>query len=217
MYRAIANTIMALKITKKMKISSLPYTRKEILEQEHTDLWNRAEAAVNRLIDLQQKLVMGLPDSKQGVPTDIEMLENKDVQLGYLKHLHLISLYGLAKKVVEIIEMQCRTLAEKNGPDVEDAKTDLTKTMDVFESIPWDELEREYVVGLFWQDLLKRLFKHDWMVEGTRWPFSDYIGVIKYHGLKDESLWQDIMAGTLPTNSNISRLLDDDNEMIRIY
>ena len=99
MYRAIANTIMALKITKKMKICSLPYTRKEILEQEHTDLWNRAEAAVNRLIDLQQKLVMGLPDSKQGVPTDIEMLENKDVQLGYLKHLHLISLYGLEFRI----------------------------------------------------------------------------------------------------------------------
>lgn len=48
---------MGLKINSKTKIIKYPYTRREMMQEYQSDLWNRAEAVASNLLDLQKKVV----------------------------------------------------------------------------------------------------------------------------------------------------------------
>lgn len=197
---------MALKITSKSKVSPVSYTRKEIMESKFPDLWERANRAVDKLIALQKDLVVVMPKSKKDMPAN---------------YIYLLSLYAFAKKVAQIIEAQCRDLAEKeNGKyrdETEDAKYALEKTLDAFETMPWDELLQDES-GLCRLKELKEQFQNNmWWQVLPSWSFNDIVGTINTSGIQNESLWNNVNECPVPCEPNINGLLVDDDEMIRIY
>jgi hypothetical protein len=57
---------MTLRINKDTKVS---YTLKDIMENEHSELWNKALACVKVLSEVQKHIVDLLPDCRKQLPT----------------------------------------------------------------------------------------------------------------------------------------------------
>lgn len=210
---------MPLKINKDTKVI---YTAKDILEAEYPEMWQKATEAVDKLIALQKDLVTIIPKSKENIPTGFGQLQNREARTCFIKYIYLLSLYAFANKVAQMLEVQCRDLAEKeNGKfrdETEDAMWALEKTLDSFETMPWDEPLQDNEDGLLRLNELKEQFKQnmDWKVLPS-WSFTDIVGTIKTSGIQNESLWNNVNECPVPCESNIDGLLVDDNEMIRIY
>ena len=194
-----------------------PYTRKEILENEFPELWNRAYEAIEKLIGLQNSLVETLLNSKAVIPDSFGNQGNDEAEKKLLIHIYLLSLYSFANKVAQMIEKQCKTLAE-NSERNETEEVELKKTLDTFDAFPWEDLMRDHHTGLLRLNGLKERFKQnmDWNVF-SQWSFRDIIGNIENHGLKYEPLWNNAIEFPIPTKSNIFPLLANEGEMIRIY
>ena len=134
-----------------------PYTRKDIMQVHHSDLWTRAECVASSLLDLQKELVGMLPDAKRLLPGNLEELKDEVAQGNFLNYIKLRSLYFLSKKMWNVVDKQCRQLAEANdNDDIEDAKNALEKTLSVVETIPSDKLINDPECGLLKLDEIKK-------------------------------------------------------------
>ena len=97
---------MGLKINSKTKIIKYPYTRREMMQEYQSDLWNRAEAVASNLLDLQKKVVNMLSEAKRLLPGNHEELKGAEAQTNFVNYIRLRSLYAFAEKIWKVIEEQ---------------------------------------------------------------------------------------------------------------
>ena len=210
-----------LKINSKTKIYREPYTRKEILQEYQSGLWNRAETVAGDLLDLQNKVVEMLPEAKRLLPKKHEELKEEEAQANFANYLRLRSLYAFAEKIWKVIEELCRKLAEAENNDeylIEDAITALDKTLGVAETIPFEKFIDQEASGL--DELNKLLLRfennsHDFQVFNN-WSLLDIMGTITNCGLMYEGLLSDALSDNIPSSPSIGQLLADDKP-IRFY
>lgn len=210
-----------LKINSKTKIYREPYTRKEILQEYQSGLWNRAETVAGDLLDLQNKVVEMLPEAKRLLPKKHEELKEEEAQANFVNYLRLRSLYAFAEKIWKVIEELCRKLAEAENSArelIEESKGALDKTLGVAETIPFEKFIDQEASGL--DELNKLLLRfennsHDFQVFNN-WSFLDIMGTITNCGLMHEGLLSDALSDNIPSSPSIGQLLADDKP-IRFY
>lgn len=208
---------MKFRINKDTKVS---YTLKEIMENEQSELWNKALVCVKVLSEVQKHIVDILPDCRKQLPTHFADLQDEKAQSVLMNHIRLRSLYAFSDYIFKMIEKQCKDLAECSGhadSEEADAAAVLQTTLTIVSEIPFDSLINDTVTGLLRINEIKdRLHGGlDFIVYSNLW-FRDIIGTIDNHGLTDESLWLSVVESQDPVCSNIKELLDDD-KMVRIY
>jgi len=196
-----------------------PYTRREIMEEEQSELWKRATECVKKLSEVQKRVVELLPECRKLLPTQYADLQDETAQRVLLNHIHLRSLYAFSNYIYKMIEEQYKELADcsvHGGRELREAEEVLQKTLDIVSEIPFDNLINDTVTGLLRINKIKERLREmlDFMVysmEHSHWSFRDIIGTIVNHGLTyDESLWRYAIGSQDPTDSNIKELLDDD-------
>lgn len=210
-----------LQINSKTKIYKEPYTRKEILQESYTSLWNRAEAVASDFLDLQKKVVEILPEAKRLLPKNHEELKEEEAQANFVNYIRLRSLYAFAERIWKVIEEQCRKLAEAENSArelIEDSKGALDKTLGVAETIPFEKLIDQKAFGLDEMNKLLLRFEndpYDFQVF-QNWSFRDIMGTITNCGLMYEGLLSSALSGDFPSGPSIGQLLADDKP-IRFY
>ena len=208
---------MALRINKDTKVS---YTPKGNMENEHSELWNKALACVKVLSEVQKHIVDLLPDCRKQLPTHFADLQDEKAQSVLMKHIRFRSLYAFSECIFKMIEKECKDLAECSscsGSEKADAAAVLQKTLTIVSEIPFDSLINDTVTGLLRINEIKdRLHGGLDFIVYSNWSFRDIVGTIDNHGLTDESLWLSVVESQDPVCSNIKELLDDD-KMVRIY
>ena len=191
------------------------------MQECYTTLWNKAEAIMDNLVRLQEKVVEMLPEAKKLLPTNLEELKGEETQANYVNYIRLRSLYAFAEKIWKVIEEQCRKLAEAENDVrelIDDCKGALDKTLGVSETIPFEKLIDKKLFGL---DELKDLFQqfednqHVAQVF-QNWSFRDIMGTIGNCGLMHEGLLSAALSDNIPSGPSIGQLLADD-EPIRFY
>ena len=210
-----------LKINSKTKIYREPYTRKEILQEYQSGLWNRAETVAGDLLDLQNKVVEMLPEAKRLLPKNHEELKEEEAQANFVNYIRLRSLYAFAERIWKVIEELCRKLAEAENSArelIEDSKGALDKTLGVAETIPFEKLIDQKAFGLDEMNKLLLRFEndpYDFQVF-QNWSFRDIMGTITNCGLMYEGLLSDALSDNIPSSPSIGQLLADDKP-IRFY
>ena len=198
------------------------YTRKEIMQEYQSGLWNRAETVASNLLDFQKNVVVILPEAKKQLPINLEKLKGKEAQTNFVNYIRLRSLYAFAEKIWKVIEEQCSKLAEAENDNarelINDYKGALDKTLGVSETIPFEKLIDKKTFGL---DELKELLlrfednPHDIQVFYSC-SFCDIMDTITNCGLMYEGLLSAALSDNLPSAPSIGQLLADD-EPIRSY
>jgi len=208
---------MTLRINKDIKVS---YTLKDIMENEHSELWNKALACVKVLSEVQKHIVDLLPDCRKQLPTHFADLQDEKAQSVLMKHIRFCSLYAFSECIFKMIEKECKDLAECSscsGSEEADAAAVLQTTLTKVSEIPFDSLMNDIVTGLLMINEIKdRLHEGLDFIVYSNWSFRDIVGTIDNHGLIDESLWVSVVESQDPICSNLKELLDDD-KMVRIY
>lgn len=217
---------MALRIT----ATPLPYTRRDIMDEYFPELLEQSEQCFKKMEELQKKVVLLLSNSQRQIPDPASEtannLQKMQVQQNLMEYIYLKSLYGFANKLCEIIDCQCRSLAEAKNKEVQEdidkSKELLENALDIAITVKIDEPLKGM---LYLDDVIESQFKErkvlaDFSVLKTRerngsWTFRDITGTIKSKGIT-QSLWADVKNDDIPIDSNIRPLLDD-NEMLRIY
>ena len=201
----------------KLRISNAPrpYTRRDIMAVYYPELLEQAEKCFNKMAELQKEVVTMLSNSQKQIPDPSSVIANNlqkmQVQQDLMEYIYLKSLYGFAEKICEIIDRQCRSLAEaENKADQEEIDKlieSLENTLAIASSVKIDEP----IKGMIYLDTI---IPADFIVLKC-WKFRDIIGTVKNNGIT-HSLWENVRNDVIPTDSNIKSLLDD-NEMLRIY
>jgi hypothetical protein len=208
---------MTLRINKDIKVS---YTLKDIMENEHSELWNKALACVKVLSEVQKHIVDLLPDCRKQLPTHFADLQDEKAQSVLMKHIRFCSLYAFSECIFKMIEKECKDLAECSscsGSEEAGAAAVLRTTLTKVSEIPFDSLMNDIVTGLLMINEIKdRLHEGLDFIVYSNWSFRDIVGTIDNHGLIDESLWVSVVESQDPICSNLKELLDDD-KMVRIY
>jgi hypothetical protein len=217
---------MAIKINSKTKVSQGPYTRKEMMQEYQSGLWNRADEVASAILDLQKEVVEMLPEAKRLLPRNYEELKGAESQTNFVNYIRLRSLYAFAEEIWKVIEVQCSKLAEAENDNarelIDDCEGALDKTLGVSETIPFEKLVDQKTFGLDELNELLLSFKnnpHDFIVlrhsRGT-WSFLDIMGTIANYGLMYEGLLSAALSDDLPSGPSIGQLLADD-QSIRFY
>ena len=208
---------MTLRINKDIKVS---YTLKDIMENEHSELWNKALACVKVLSEVQKHIVDLLPDCRKQLPTHFADLQDEKAQSVLMKHIRFRSLYAFSECIFKMIEKECKDLAECSscsGSEEADAAAVLQTTLTKVSEIPFDSLMNDTVTGLLMiNEIRDRLHEGLDFIVYSNWSFRDIVDTIDNHGLIDESLWVSVVESQDPICSNLKELLDDD-KMVRIY
>ena len=208
---------MTLRINKDTKVS---YTPKDNMENEHSELWNKALACVKVLSEVQKHIVDLLPDCRKQLPTHFADLQDEKAQSVLMKHIRFRSLYAFSECIFKMIEKECKDLAECSscsGSEKADAAAVLQTTLTKVSEIPFDSLMNDTVTGLLMINEIKdRLHEGLDFIVYSNWSFRDIVDTIDNHGLIYESLWVSVVESQDPVCSNIKELLDDD-KMVRIY
>lgn len=208
---------MALRINKDLKVS---YTPKDNMENEHSELWNKALACVKVLSEVQKHIVDLLPDCRKQLPTHFADLQDEKAQSVLMNHIRFRSLYAFSECIFKMIEKECKDLAECSGcsdSEEADAAAVLQTTLTKVSEIPFDSLMNDTVTGLLMINEIKdRLHEGLDFIVYSNWSFRDIVGTIDNHGLIYESLWVSVVESQDPICSNLKGLLDDD-KMVRIY
>ena len=194
-----------------------PYTRREIMEEEQSELWKRATECVKKLSEVQKRVVELLPECRKLLPTQYADLQDETAQRVLLNHIHLRSLYAFSNSICKMIEEQCKELADcstNGGYGQSKAEEVLQTTLNTVVEIPFDNLINDTVTGLLRINEMKERLRERFVVYSP-WSFNDIIGTITNQGLTYKQLWSSAIESQDPTGSNIKGLLDDD-EMVRI-
>ena len=206
----------------------LPYTYKEILQQKYPQFWGGANESVRILKEVQKFVLESLPDIRKIKSCSFEQLkEHKEIQLFFLNYLNLRSIYGLAYKIWNLIDSQCRNLAKAaNAADkegVQIAQEALISEMSFVETLMksfnlFADLENGfYKLGELVNDAP---FKIDFLVlaEGS-WMYSDIMGIVNNQGVVNEDLWNSSVKDNDPTETNVIGLMEspEDEKTVRMY
>lgn len=217
---------MGFKINSKTKIIKYPYTRREMMQEYQSDLWNRAEAVASNLLDLQKKVVNMLSEAKRLLPGNHEELKGAEVQTNFVNYIRLRSLYAFAEKIWKVIEEQCSKLAKAENDNarelIDDCKCALDNTLSVSETIPFEKLVDQKTFGL--DELNELLLKyknnpHDFIVlrlPHSTWSFLDIMSTITNSSLMFEGLLNAALSDDFSSAPSIGQLLADDDP-IRFY
>ncbi len=211
-----------------LRISSehrTPFTRKEIMEEHHQDLWQKTEHVAEILLSLQKEVVALLPEAKKRLPKDVDELKEPSAQMNFLDYLYLRSLFGFAEGVWMALKAQCCELAETQTRDRYDdekrkeAEEMLVKTLRVATSIPFVELPSAQEKKL---EVIKEYLlcfddnPSDFRVH--KWTFKDIVECEKNNGsLMSAGLLRDTLADDFPIKPSIGRLLDDDKTILYTF
>lgn len=197
------------------------YTRKDIMEDNYSNLWSKADTLANKLVNLQEKVIGLLPEANRLLPSRVEALKDEEAQANFLNYIRLRALYAFAEKLWKVIEEQSRKLAEAHDKDNryerENAEAALEKTLNIAATIPFDDLTNNQKCGLLELDeITERLGIRPVKVLCPGGMLCDIVGAIKLGNLMSEYWLKVTIDDEYPTTSDIGELLDDD-EMIRVY
>ena len=205
-------------LTKDMLVSPnrIPYTKREIIQQEYPSYWDGANKLVQILRDLQNLLVELMALYRPGIPHLSAQLANSKIQSIYLSYIKCRILYAFAETVWKKTEKHCANLLQHDYSVL--AKSALIHTFEVFDEYSLIDIVGDEENGY---TLMKEMIdKYDchlvFNVLLPSWTNTDIMAIIENKGLQDERLLTDVLANQDPTEANIGELLDDD-EMVRIY
>ena len=184
------------------------YTSAEIMEDCHPELWKRAQGQVDRLVELQEKLLDRFKDFQKPM-TDPEA------------YIYFRSVFAFAHELWNVLDGRCLSLARaSNGADyvaVDDAICELQYMLGFLDEIQMEEICDD---GFGILNLNALLLQHkpriDFVVFPRCWRFSDIAGCYSGHGKHPEDLLEIAGADAIPETVTIGKLLDDDT-LVRIY
>ena len=207
-----------------------PHTRREIMEEEQSELWKRATKCVKKLSEVQKRVVELLPECRKQLPTQYADLQDEKAQRVLLNHIHLRSLYAFSNSIYRLLDNQCKDLAnciaqrdERQAAAEEEEYEALETTLDTLSKISFDSLIKDTsITGLeninkITEDLNGgEVF---YVYSNGNWEFHDTLNTVRdivNKGIVSEQLWSDAIKSQDPASSDIKELLDD-NETLRIY
>lgn len=208
-----------------------PYTLREIVEIDYPEFWGGASETVRVVGELQNLAIELLPVFKKPLSVDLEQLKtHEELQSFFVNYLKARSIYGLAYKISEIVDSECRNLAMadncQDSDSVDIAEGELIDIMTLVESLSgsiesiFDDKtglsKLEEMLDTFRIDTDKPKF--DFLVL-PNWSYRDIMGSINNRGLLHEDLWNSVLNDIAPKEGSIVALMErpEDNEMVRIY
>ena len=195
---------MGLKITR----GSQAYTYSEIMADSYPELWKRAQGQVDRLAELQEKLLDRFKDFQKPM-TDPET------------YIYFRSVFAFAHELWNVLDNRCLGPAKaSNDADhvaVDDAICELQHMLGFLDEMQMEEMCDD---GFGILNLNELLLQHkpriDFVVFPRCWRFSDIVGYYSVHGNHPEDLLEIAGADAIPETVTIGKLLDDDT-LVRIY
>ena len=192
---------MPLRITKDHK---LVYTSAEIMEDCYSELWERAQRQVARLVELQEKLLDRFKDFQKPM-ADPEA------------YIYFRSLFAFAHELWNVLDNRCLCLAKASNDaehmDVagDDAICELQYMLGFLDGMPMEIMcdDRFGILNLN-ELLLQHKPRIDFVVFPRYWRFSDIAGYYSGHGKHPEDLLEIAGADAIPEFVTIGKLLDDD-------
>ena len=195
---------MRLKITS----GSQAYTYSEIMAESYPELWKRAQGQVDRLVELQEKLLDRFKDFQKPM-TDPEA------------YIYFRSVFAFAHELQKVLEGRCLSLARaSNGADYvaeDDAICELQYMLGFLDGVPMG-IMCDDSFGILNLNALRLQHKPriDFVVFPPYWRFSDIAGYYSGHGKHPEDLLEIAGADAIPETVTIGKLLDNDTP-VRIY
>lgn len=186
------------------RTGKMPLTLREVMEENHPELWGSLQNYTKSLIRLQEQAIDEMLVYKKKLPETVNELKEDTVALCFQYYILLHSLYHFAKKIVDRLNGQCIEVAKEN--------VDAEELHDVFEllkSFDLEELLHDRLSGLMRLDskneCSSRMDCCVFPVDGANacWTFRDIIGSIKNHGLCNADLLSDVHSTPVPMDSNI--------------
>lgn len=209
-----------------------PQTYKEIVEYNHSEIWNQAKECINELEKWQKLLVELMSSFKTNIPTDAEERTSDKARTILLNYLKLRSFYGLAHEIGEQVNHWCHELGVsgnvRDDEGINKAKAVLTDLFEAFGKVDVVDIAHDNVNGF--QKLEQAVdgfgnfhddfhVMHGYNVENQRvnWSFRDIIGNIAAYGLQSDALWELALHDIVPTEPNVSGLMgsEKDNKQVR--
>ena len=167
-----------------------------------------------------------LPIFKDSLSVDFEILKTKGkLQSFFVNYLKARSIYGLAYKISEIVDNECRNLAVadncQDSDNIDNAKGELIDIMTLVESLA-ESIESFFNDETDFSKLEEMIGAYRPSFDFSVLPnmsYRDITGTINNHGLMHEDLWNSFLNDIAPKESNIVALMErpEDNEMVRIY
>lgn len=211
----------------------LPRTYKEIVKYYHSEIWNPAKECISELEKWQKLLIELMPSVKTILPTDAGERTSEKAQIVLLNYLKLRSLYGLAHEIGEQVNHWCHELGVSGNvqdeEDINKAKAVLTDLFEAFGKVDavdiahdnlngFQKLEQAVDSFVAFHDFLVMRSYHDGVQWGN-WTFHDITGNIGVYGLQSDALWESVLHDTVPTDLNVSGLMEseEDNKVVRLY
>lgn len=208
-----------------------PYTLREIVEIDYPEFWGGASETVRVVGELQNLAIEILPVFKKPLSVDLEQLKaQEELQSFFVNYLKARTIYGLAYKISEIVDSECRNLAVadncQDSDSIDNAEGELIDIMTLVESLSgtiesfFDDKtglsKLEEMLDTFRIDTDKPKF--DFLVL-PNWSYRDIMGSINNRGLLHEDLWNSVLNDVAPKEGSIVALMErpEDNEMVRIY
>lgn len=210
-----------------------PHTYKEIVEYNHSEIWNPAKECISELEKWQKPLVELMPSVKTALPTDAGKRASEKAQIVLINYLKLRSLYGLAHEIGEQVNHWCHELGVSGNVQdeegINEAKAVLTDLFEAFGKVDAVDIAHDNVNGfqkleqavegfVAFYDFFVMHGYHD-VVQLGNWTFRDITGNIGVYGLQSDVLWESVLHDTVPTDSNLSGLMEseEDNKLVRLY
>lgn len=210
-----------------------PQTYKEIVEYNHSEIWNQAKECINELEKWQKLLVELMSSFKTNIPTDAEERTSDKARTILLNYLKLRSFYGLAHEIGEQVNHWCHELGVsgnvRDDEGINKAKAVLTNLFEAFGKVDavdiahdnlngFQKLEQAVDSFVAFHDFLVMRSYHDGVQWGN-WTFHDITGNIGVYGLQSDALWESVLHDTVPTDPNVSGLMEseEDNKVVRLY
>ena len=195
----------------------MPYTNREILQQEYPFYWGGVNELVRILRELQNLLVELMPVYRSGSSRLSAQLDNKNIQSIFLSYIKCRILYAFAEAVWKRTVEHCLEIATKPvGND--SAKVALIYTFEVFDKYSLIDIVRYEENGYTLMKEMIEEYEHgfDFIVILPALKYTDIVAKIENNGLQDEQFLKFVLAYQDPREANIGKMFDD-NEPQRMY
>lgn len=195
---------MGLKITR----GSQAYTYSEIIADSYPELWKRAQGQVDRLAELQEKLLDRFKDFQKPMTAPEA-------------YIYFRSVFAFTHELWNVLDNRCLSLAKaSNDADhvaVDDAICELQYMLGFLDGMPMEIMCDDRFGILNLNELrLQHKPRIDFVVFPPYRQFSDIVGYYSDHGSHSEDLLEMVGADAIPETVTIGKLLDDDT-LVRIY
>ncbi len=208
-----------------------PYTLKEIVELDYPEFWGGAKEGIRVVKELQNMMLGMLPISRRHLPSTFDQLKaHKQAQIALLNYLKMRSIYGLAYAIWELLDTNCRKLAqarlEVEQDQIEDAMGRLVDVMSLVDSITKSfDFVKDQENGFYMlKDMIDtRCPGMDFFVKrgtaNSTWSYRDIVGTIQGLGFSDENICNSLLFDDDPKEPNIGGLMErpEDDKMVVVY